>query len=116
MCSFYFIKKQVKNPYYILTLRGKGLEKTWLIPYGSQISPGSKRIALEQNGNYKVDNEINRDRAICHKGPINIIQLNKSKIIFQSEKHEVFKGKFVLRIPSWGRLTKKKIWVLIQVS
>lgn len=116
MCSFYFIKKQGENLHYILKLQGKGLKKTWLIPYGIQVNPGSRRIAIEQASDYKVDWEIIGDKGFSYKGPINIIHLSKSKIIFQSDQHSVFHGKFVLRIPSWGRLTKKKIWVLIQVS
>jgi bifunctional non-homologous end joining protein LigD len=46
-------------------------------------------------------------------GVYKIRQKNKSKILFEAEGKRLL-GSFILLLPSWGRWSKKPLWVLIK--
>lgn len=46
-------------------------------------------------------------------GIYKIRQKNKSKILFEAEGKRLL-GSFILLLPSWGRWSKKPLWVLIK--
>ena len=116
MYKIFLFKTTDEKPKYFFSIKNDNFQKTWLIPYQAPIKRGSKRIAIEQNNfpDYPLEQNKSRFKEF-YEGTLEIDYISKSKIIFISDQIEEFKGKYVIRVPSWGRLTTKKIWVLIHI-
>ena len=109
MCEYSFYKKVSDRPYFLFTINSGSMNKSWLIPGIDRFEKDHERIAIE------VDNEdINVSNIqLIEKGDF-VFEMNKSnKLKIRILKSKYLSGSYIFVSRSWGRWTKKKVWVLI---
>ncbi len=124
--SDYYCLNFVKasKPYYLLELTISGSLRQWTIPSRENLGLGNKkRIAFEScpeglnTGNKGNGNGDRRKHEIVQldTGRLIVISEHKNKMEFDIPEHgnTDFFGRYVFLVPSWGRNTYKKTWVLI---
>ena len=109
MCEYSFYKKVSDRPYYLFTINSGPINKTWLIPGLDRFKKDHERIAIEV-----CNNDINIQKLqLVEKGDF-IFEMNKSnKLKIRFLKSKILSGSYIFVSRSWGRWTKKKVWVLI---
>lgn len=119
--SFVINFHKTKRPHYDITLTKDGAVRSWILPGGLPKEVSDRKIAIEESINSGEENGTSlKDlygREGCVRwdsGDISISTENSIKYIF-SASGEKFKGKYLLHNPSWGRWTKRKLWVLEKV-
>ena len=109
MCEYSFYKKVSDRPYFLFTINSGSMNKSWLIPGIDRFEKDHERVAIE------VDNEdINVSNIqLIEKGDF-VFEMNKSnKLKIRILKSKYLSGSYIFVSRSWGRWTKKKVWVLI---
>lgn len=120
MYKFYLVKKNSSKPHFILLLQFNNTQKSWILPFTKPFKLGQKRIAVESDLKSiwlkNIENLLkDRNLEFLDSGSISVEFKSQKKIVFNADGKTVFKGKFILLIPSWGLWTTKKLWVLIPV-
>ncbi len=93
--------------------------RSWNIYNGIPELTGQRRLAVQQSNACRdketdiISNSINNegDYTIWDEGQFQLETKNKIKILLRAEGNK-FNGNYILLNPSWGRWTKRKIWVL----
>jgi bifunctional non-homologous end joining protein LigD len=121
---FLIQKHQTEHPHFDLKLEfGKSM-KSWILPNWIPGDGRVKTIAIETNEctfssdafMSAVDDHYGIGEAeIWDKGHYDVITRGNEKIKLDA-KGERFKGSFVFMVPSWGRWTSKRLWILIRIN
>ena len=110
MCEYSFFKKVSDRPYYLFTINSGSINKSWLIPGLDRFEHGHERIAIEVNDE---DINISNIQHLIEKGNF-IFEMNKSnKLEIRLLENKFLSGSYIFVSRSWGRWTKRKVWVLI---
>ncbi len=118
--KFIIHRHNTLHPHYDLRIEIDGILKSWIIPKSLPTVTKEKGIAIQDkdlelsiiymngviNDGYGVG-----DAEIWDSGSYELREKRSSKIIFET-KGSKLSGRFVLLLPSWGRLSKKRLWVL----
>lgn len=118
----YLIK--APKPYYLLELNIKGVSRQWVIPSREHLGLGNKKRIAFETGSGKLNKPGRKNEytdhgeyELVHLGRGNLIILNENKYKLEFEipgkTKSDFYGRYVFLVPSWGRNTQKKSWVLI---
>jgi len=121
------IQKIDKKKHFSLEVDFESGGKYWFFPNDIPFNKNSKKLAIESSlkdeylKNYLLDyHSENQDlgnnfkTCIWDKGFFCVETINKSKIIFDIEGKRV-NGRFILLLPSWGKLTKKRLWICYEI-
>ncbi|MCY4046974.1 MAG: hypothetical protein OXF42_02535 [Candidatus Dadabacteria bacterium] len=110
MKDFFLYKKETEKPHYVL-IAG---DRVWLIPFTADIEPGKGRMAIESS----------REEAAVNSEPTELVESGKvafskedgGKIecVFYGSGGSFMNGGFVFVLPSWGRHTQRRLWVVIK--
>lgn len=113
MRKFFLYKKETEKPHFVFVV-GK---RAWIIPFLDPIEPAKKRLAVEV-----APDEAGITRPFCSADGL----IESGEIVFNSEtggkldftvlksSGSFMSGDFVFILPSWGRQTKRKLWVIIK--
>lgn len=119
---FLIQKHHTEHPHFDLKLEFGGSIKSWILPNRIPGEGGFKTIGIEMkesafdsdvflsavNDHYGIG-----EAEVWDSGHYDIVAKGKEKIIIDV-MGERFKGRFVFVVPSWGRWTGKRLWVLIK--
>ncbi len=120
---FLIHKHNTERPHFGLKLEFGGFMKSWILPNRIPGEGRVKTIGIEMKERAfdpdlfmsAVDDQYGIGEAVVwDSGPYDIVTNGKEKIILDA-MGERFKGRFVFIVPSWGRWTSKRLWVLIKV-
>jgi DNA ligase D-like protein (predicted 3'-phosphoesterase) len=120
---FLIQKHHTEHPHFDLKLEFGDSMKSWILPNRIPCEGSVKTIAIEMNDCVfnsdvfmsAIDDEYGIGEAeIWDRGHYDIITISNEKIKLDA-KGERFKGRFVFIVPSWGRWTGKRLWVLIKI-
>ncbi len=117
---FIIHKHKTTHPHYDLRIEIQGILKSWIIPKGLQTKIRENRLAIEDedrdpriidttgfiNDGYGIG-----EAEIWDRGTYKLREKRSSKILLETQGLK-FYGRFVLLLPSWGKLSKKRLWVL----
>lgn len=119
--SFIIHYHNTERPHYDITLKKNGEVFSWILPRGLPEYVSDRKIAVQQSAaaSHEEDVELRDlygtgESEIWDSGPFSITTQNNIKYIFSADGN-IFKGKYLLHNPSWGRWTKRKLWVLEKV-
>lgn len=119
--SFIIHFHETKRPHYDITLTKDGAARSWILPGGLPKEMNDRKIAVEKSlvsgldaVSMKNDLYEEGESSVWDSGPFSISTENKIKYIFSADGKK-FNGKYLLHNPSWGRWTKRKLWVLEKV-
>ena len=120
---FLIQKHQTEHPHFDLKLEfGKSM-KSWILPNRIPCEDSAKTIAIEMKERAfnpevfmsSIDDQYgNGEAKIWDTGLCDIITISNEKIKLDA-KGQRFRGRFVFIVPSWGRWTGKRLWVLIKI-
>lgn len=118
--NFYIIN--YKNKLILIFNSAKIEIKKWYLPNCNSFDNLSRQIAIETDLfstehliNKILNNEINEDFAkkdIIDSGDLIIVKQSRYKITFKLYGKSINKM-FVMIVPSWGRWTKKNVWLIV---
>jgi len=117
---FIIHKHKTTNPHYDLRIEIEGILKSWIIPKTLPAEINEKRLAIEDEdqdpGIVETKGVINDgygigEAELWDSGTYELREKGSSKIVFETQGVK-FYGRFVLLLPSWGKLSKKRLWVL----
>ena len=120
---FLIQKHHTDHPHFDLKMEFGDSMKSWILPNRLPSGGSAKTIAIEM-----MDCAFNSDvfmaatddkygigeAEIWDTGHYDIITIYNEKIEFNA-KGARFKGRFVLIVPSWGRWTAKRLWMVIKI-
>jgi bifunctional non-homologous end joining protein LigD len=118
--SFIIHKHSTLNPHYDLRIEIEGVLKSWIILKKLSNKTKEKRLAIEDknlehniiHAKSVIDDGYGVGEAeIWDSGSYELREKRNSKIVIETEGAK-FRGRYVLLLPSWGKLSKKRLWVL----
>jgi bifunctional non-homologous end joining protein LigD len=121
---FLIQKHHTEHPHFDLKLEFGELMKSWILPNRIPGEGSVKTIAIEMSERAfnsdvfmsAVDDQYGIGEAeTWDSGHYDIITKRNEKITFCA-KGDLFKGRFVFTVPSWGRWTGKRLWILIKIN
>ncbi|HEX9666810.1 MAG TPA: DNA polymerase ligase N-terminal domain-containing protein [Thermodesulfobacteriota bacterium] len=120
---FLIQKHHTEHPHFDLKLEFGELMKSWILPTRIPGEGSVKTVAIEMKERvFKSDGFMSAiddqygigEAEIWDRGRYDIITKSNEKITLHA-KGELFKGRFVFIVPSWGRWTGKRLWILIRI-
>jgi bifunctional non-homologous end joining protein LigD len=121
---FIIHKHHTSHPHYDLIIDTGGILKSWVIPKSLPTVTKEKRLAIQdkdmESGIIHTKGVINDaygvgEAEIWDSGSYELREKRNSKIVFETQGSK-FYGRFVLLLPSWGKFSKKRLWVLFASS
>lgn len=128
MSEFYLYSLETTKPYNILVLKSGERTGSWLLSARENLDfRNQNRIAFETDLTIPDDPDtpdieitLNGKKvkmSLIEKGELSLKSDSNNKLEFglTSDEDSTIRGDFVFMVPSWGRNTFRKIWVLIPV-
>jgi bifunctional non-homologous end joining protein LigD len=121
---FLIQKHNTEHPHFDLKLEFGGLMKSWILPNRIPGEGSIKTLAIEMgertfNSDAFMSAEDDQygigEAEIWDRGHYDILTKRNEKITICA-KGELFKGRFVFIVPSWGRWTGRRLWILIKIN
>lgn len=106
MSDFFLYKKETDKPHFVLVVE----DRVWNIPFTADIEPGKGRIAIEASPSDADGGEIVESGSVIFKRKDG----GKMECVFHGSMGSFMNGDFVFVLPSWGRHTEKRLWVVIK--
>jgi bifunctional non-homologous end joining protein LigD len=122
--SFLIQKHHTEHPHFDLKLEFGELMKSWILPNRIPGEGSVKTVAIEMRERTfnsdvfmsATDDQYGIGEAeIWDRGHYDLLTKRNEKITLCA-KGELFKGRFVFIVPSWGRWTGKRLWILIKID
>ncbi len=117
--SFVLKRHRTNNTHYDLIFNvGPGF-KAWIFPNRLPSISGERALAIESEEAIGVSEIEIRDEygigdtEVIDMGDCYIKEIKESKIEFEANGN-LLEGSFIFLVPSWGRFSKKRQWVLIK--
>ncbi|MGI9558584.1 MAG: hypothetical protein ACR2NQ_02800 [Thermodesulfobacteriota bacterium] len=107
MNKFSLYKKEAEKPHFVLTACGRA----WIVPFLQPFEETKKRLAIEipsAAASGFADNPL-------ESGDIVVNTNKKGKFDFTASG-KIMNGRFVFVLQSWGRRTKKPLWLMVKSS
>ncbi len=108
-------------PHYDLRLEMEGRLKSWILPTNFPVGD-EKRLAIEdkdQELEFISPESIISDGygvgkvEVWDSGIYEVEKKSQSRIVFSAQCKKI-SGRFILLLPAWGMLSKKRLWVLFR--
>ena len=109
--EFDITKRLTPYPHACLRLTVADSEYAWMIPNEMPAATGQQRIAIGMDHDPLTGESKDMEGDPQDHGACEIEYSNKIKIIIRTHGTET-QGRFLIRNPSWGRRTNKKLWVI----
>jgi len=118
MSEYSLYKVELPKPYLMLKLQSRGYLKEWFIPEYKELDfRNYKRIAFESPApGYEAEGIFQGPMEKFDAGKFELRSDTKFKIEFRIEstvRSNGLYGNYVIMVPSWGRKTLRRTWVLI---
>lgn len=110
MKDFFLYKKETEKPHYVLTVE----DKVWLIPFTAEIEPGRGRMAIESTPEEAATDSEPSELVESGKAVFSREDGGKIECVFYGGGDSFMNGGFVFVLPSWGRHTEKRLWIVIK--
>lgn len=121
---FFILRHDTDHPHYDLRLEFEENIKSWILPNRIPIKVNEKALAIEEkeeelklNGstNFLKDKYGTGNLELLDGGYFKIIERKSDRMVFEA-KGDLFEGNFVFIVPSWGRSSKQRVWVLFKTN
>jgi len=121
---FLILKHRTDHPHFDLKLEFGDLMKSWILPSRIPGECGVKSLAIENNDdafNQDVFVKAMDDRygsggaELWDRGYYEIL-FNRNEKITLNARGELFRGRFIFIVPSWGRWTGRRLWIVIKTD
>ncbi len=115
MSEYELYRLDLNKPQYGFFIRSEKSVYFWMIPCIENLTfRNSTRIAFE------IEKEEVEDLCLkgvlLESGPSVFLGEGKNKISLEITRNEgILSGRFTLYVPSWGRFTYRRIWIMIPV-
>lgn len=115
MPEYKLYRLDLHKPQYGFCLKSEGLVYSWMIPSLENLTfRNSNRIAFEVDRDEFED--LCLEGVLLESGPLVLLEKRKNKVAFEIPCSEgILPGKFTLYVPSWGRYTYRRIWIMIPI-
>lgn len=121
---FVLQKHLTEKPHFDLKLECGDLMKWWILPNRIPDRVSVKTLAIEMTERVFNSERFSGEMAdpygtgevrVCDSGYYKILGKSAQKIAFRA-RGNLLKGRFVLLVPSWGRWTAKRLWIIIKIN
>ncbi len=113
MEKFFLYKKEAEKPYFVLIVG----EKAWLVAFSAPFEPMKKRLAVEISPEDEgITRPFDSAAGLIESGEVVFNREGGAKIDFTvlSSSGSLMSGNFVFIVPSWGKRTKRRLWVIVK--
>ncbi|MGB7293220.1 MAG: DNA polymerase ligase N-terminal domain-containing protein [Thermodesulfobacteriota bacterium] len=120
---FLIQKHHTEHPHFDLKLEFGESMKSWILPNRIPCEDSVKTIGIEMKDRAfnsdvfmsAIDDQYGTGESeIWDSGHYDIITMSNEKITLDANG-ERLKGRFVFIVPSWGRWTGKRLWIMIKI-
>ena len=110
MKDFFLYKKETEKPHYVLVAG----DRVWLIPFTAEVEPGKGRMAIESSPEEAA--ATSEPSELVESGKVAFSREDGGKIecVFYGAAGSFMNGEFVFVLPSWGRHTERRLWIVIK--
>ncbi len=112
MEKFLLYEKKTEKPHFFLII-GK---RAWIVPFPVPFEAGKRRLAIEAVPDAGGEPQPASGLDFVESGRVVINNEREGKFGFTvvSNTGSVITGNFVFILPSWGRNTKRRLWLLVK--
>lgn len=118
---FLILKHRTDHPHFDLKLEFGDLVKSWILPNRIP-EDGVKSLAIENNEDAfnqdvftkAMDDQYGTGESELWDSGYYDILLHKNEKITLNAMGELFRGRFIFVVPSWGRWTSRRLWIVIK--
>ncbi|WP_462137255.1 hypothetical protein [Candidatus Mycalebacterium sp.] len=111
--GFFLYKKDAEKPHFVLIIGSRG----WIVPFLDPFEAAKKRLAVEVKPDEAgITRPFDSAADLVEKGRVVMNKGGDGKIDFTVRETSgvVMSGDFVFILPSWGRRTKRRLWLLVK--
>ncbi|MBI4228910.1 MAG: ATP-dependent DNA ligase [Deltaproteobacteria bacterium] len=120
---FLILKHHTYHPHFDLKLEFGDLMKSWILPKRIPGEDDVKSLAIEVNKHAfnpdvfvkAIDDQYGIGEAELWDSGYYDILFHRDEKIALNAKGGLFRGRFIFIVPSWGRWTSKRLWILIKM-
>ncbi len=113
MRKFFLYKKETEKPCFVLTIGERG----WIIPFLHPFETAKRRLAVEFSPDEaQALRPAVSNSDLIESGEVVVNSESGGRIDFTVNKSSgpLMGGNFVFVLPSWGRNTKRRLWIIVK--